>query len=146
MYAVCRLRCCHFFLACTVFGILLADNSLISRVLPRLDLHLVHKIPPTMLLMSRILYLSENIPVSERIRAVLEALPGEAVATTSCRMCDGDVKWAAIYCRNKSLTLLHPAACVAKIWHATKDKEEKRECEKARTRSQDGAGKWCPPQ
>jgi hypothetical protein len=29
-----------------------------------------------MLLMSRILYLPENIPVSERIRAVMEALPG----------------------------------------------------------------------
>jgi hypothetical protein len=42
----------------------------------RLSLHLQDDVPPSLLLMSRLMYLPEDVPEIEKIRVAINALPG----------------------------------------------------------------------
>ena len=53
-----------------------ADAGCLFAFQQWLDLSLKHQVPATLLLLSRVLYLPENIPEFERLKAVLEGLPG----------------------------------------------------------------------
>ncbi len=61
-------------------------NSRMGRIdrlefsLQWLDLHLVKKIPASLLLLSRALYLSEDMPASDALQATLSTLPESIVS------------------------------------------------------------------
>eukprot|EP00049_Salpingoeca_infusionum_P025675 m.21147 g.21147 ORF g.21147 m.21147 type:complete len:729 (-) comp8244_c0_seq2:534-2720(-) len=55
-----------------------------------LDLHLEHGIPSTLLLLSRIIYLPEKLPPTERLRAVLEGLPESLVSQVRAEILEVD--------------------------------------------------------
>eukprot|EP00056_Hartaetosiga_gracilis_P002050 m.50453 g.50453 ORF g.50453 m.50453 type:complete len:719 (+) comp10885_c0_seq1:22-2178(+) len=55
------------------FGI--SKTGLEQRLQHWLDLHITHGVPPTLLLLTRILFLPDNVPEAERIRIVMESLP-----------------------------------------------------------------------
>lgn len=60
------------------FGV--PEQRLRSQLGQWLDLHLKHKVPTSLLLLSRTLYLPETLSVEEQLRATLSTLPAETMA------------------------------------------------------------------
>jgi LETM1 and EF-hand domain-containing protein 1 len=54
-----------------------AEDRLRTQLAQWLELSLNEKIPPSLLLLSRILYLPENIPAADQLKATIQALPVE---------------------------------------------------------------------
>ena len=47
-----------------------------SSLLLRISLNVVHDVPPSLLLMSRLMYVPEDVPEIEKIRIAINSLPG----------------------------------------------------------------------
>ncbi|XP_046821774.1 mitochondrial proton/calcium exchanger protein [Vespa crabro] len=62
----------------------LPDNKLKEQLLQWLDLSLIKKVPPSLLLLSRALMVPDTIPMSDKLKATISALPETVVARTKC--------------------------------------------------------------
>ena len=60
-----------------------SEARLRSQLAQWVELHLVKEVPGTLLLLSRALYVPENLPVEDRIVAAIQALPEHAVCRAS---------------------------------------------------------------
>jgi len=56
-----------------------AEQRLKFQLSEWLDLHLNHKIPSSLLLLSRTLYLPENLTTEDQLKATISVLPEDAV-------------------------------------------------------------------
>ena len=61
------------------FGV--SEHRLRSQLNQWLDLHLNHKVPASLLLLSRTLYLPEHLSPEDQLRATLSALPAESMVS-----------------------------------------------------------------
>ncbi|XP_043670521.1 mitochondrial proton/calcium exchanger protein [Vespula pensylvanica] len=62
----------------------LPDAKLKEQLLQWLDLSLIKKVPPSLLLLSRALMVPDTIPMSDKLKATISALPETVVARTKC--------------------------------------------------------------
>lgn len=62
----------------------LPDSKLKEQLSQWLDLSLNKKVPPSLLLLSRALMVPETIPMSDKLKATISALPDTVVARTQC--------------------------------------------------------------
>ncbi|KAL2712535.1 mitochondrial proton/calcium exchanger protein, partial [Vespula squamosa] len=62
----------------------LPDTKLKEQLLQWLDLSLIKKVPPSLLLLSRALMVPDTIPMSDKLKATISALPETVVARTKC--------------------------------------------------------------
>lgn len=60
----------------------ISEDRLRSQLSQWLELSLNEKIPPSLLLLSRVLYLPENIPHTDQLKATIQALPKEVGTET----------------------------------------------------------------
>lgn len=67
-------------------------------------MHIRHGVPPTLLLLSRVLYLPENVPQPERIRAVLETLPEDLLAQVQAELLETEGEGVDAKLRLKIIT------------------------------------------
>eukprot|EP00055_Hartaetosiga_balthica_P010545 m.45377 g.45377 ORF g.45377 m.45377 type:complete len:718 (+) comp7215_c2_seq1:56-2209(+) len=70
------------------FGI--SQQGLQQRLQHWLDLHITHGVPPTLLLLTRILFLPDNVPEAERIRFVMETLPDTLKSQVKAELLDAE--------------------------------------------------------
>eukprot|EP00045_Choanoeca_perplexa_P013838 m.158737 g.158737 ORF g.158737 m.158737 type:complete len:731 (-) comp16473_c0_seq1:39-2231(-) len=68
----------------------ISKEGLRQRLQQWLDLSIKHNVPATLLLLSRVLYLPEQLPEFERLRAVLEGLPEELLAQVKVEMLEAE--------------------------------------------------------
>lgn len=60
----------------------LPENRLREQLSQWLDLSLIKKVPPSLLLLSRALMIPETMPMSDKLKATISALPDTVVART----------------------------------------------------------------
>ena len=68
------------------------EDRLLHQLCQWLELSLNEKIPPSLLLLSRVLYLPENIPRTDQLKATIQALPQEVGTETSYKICETEGK------------------------------------------------------
>lgn len=67
-------------------------HQLRSQLAQWLELSLNEQIPPSLLLLSRVLYLSDNLPATDQLKATIQALPAEAVTEARYKIGESEGK------------------------------------------------------
>lgn len=70
----------------------LPEERLRNQLKQWLELSLSEKIPPSLLLLSRVLYLPENLPATDQLKATIQALPEEAVTEAKYKIGESEGK------------------------------------------------------
>lgn len=83
-----------------------------------IDLHLNHDVPSSLLLLSRVLFMPENVPVEKMVKEAISALP-EKIAD------EAEVRAAELHCERIDNTKRYKATKQEQIEIAKEEKEEK---------------------
>lgn len=70
----------------------LPEERLRNQLKQWLELSLNGQIPPSLLLLSRVLYLPENLPATDQLKATIQALPEEAVTEAKYKIGESEGK------------------------------------------------------